>query len=142
MAIKIEGDKLTISLGHLYDQMNETDRLDFLDTVCGHARLIEHVCQAVGGGCAVEPIFFPDLRDRCLLALTPLMDEAVASSLKDALAKAEKHEKAERILHGMAHVRAMMRDSDGGENQLRRQQWADCLRELEDAYPEYQEVLK
>ena len=137
-AIKLDRDKLTIDLGHLYDHMDEHTRLEFLDLVCGHARLIEHVCQAVGGGCAVEPIFFNDLRDRCLKALLPLLDKAAAESLSDALAKAEKYEKAESQLRGMAHVHSMMREDEGELKERRREQWQDCLQQMRTMYPEYE----
>lgn len=137
-AIKLERDKLSINLGFLYDAMNEYDRLEFLDFVAGHDRLILHVCQAVGGGYAVEPIFSDDLRDRCIKALSPLLEPAAAKVMADALAKADKYEKAENQLRGMAHVYSMLSESETG--MLRINQWDDCLLQMQAMYPEFQPI--
>jgi hypothetical protein len=137
-AIKMERDKLSISLGYLYDAMDEHHRIEFLDFVCGHDRLIQHVCQAVGGGHQVEPIFSDDLRDKCLKSLMPLLDSAAAKSLADALCKAEKYKKAEDQLRTMAHVYSMMAEADGDLRTVRANQWAEELLRMKSMYQEYQ----
>lgn len=138
---------IAIGIGHLLDSVSLEDRKQLTIWFAEDEVYLETVCRAVATpeqDAAMETdhchdTWFPDSTKTALrLALAPLLSAAVADELQAAVAKAERYERAYRILESLDHINQMWREATEFDDRRRRgEQWNDQWNDVDAMFPQY-----
>lgn len=145
--VEVNGRKdfrLTISMGHILDNMGVDDRKEFVENAIADGVLLGVVCRQIGRGCAdyvddgADIILDDATISKMRIAVMPLLSEAHALEMAQARKDVEASMKKVGALDSLMHVDFLYRTaSNANETVMRANQYHDCLSSARLLYPEF-----
>jgi hypothetical protein len=139
---------IAVSIPHLLDSMSDDDRKAIVAMATEDEVFMECICRAVATSeqdAAMETswrghdtFFWHTTKTRLRAALVPLLGAAVAEELQNALAKAEKHERAHRHLESLCHIESLKREATTWDEKTdRHRQWVTEYEQSQRLFAQY-----